>query len=115
MPSSFFAIGIPTDCIFWQRNEYTMDDPGIWRYELCDGEPRLVIVQEPIVLHDTLTGAVLGDPLPGRSALDRLPSPAIVPAQEPGCLRHRRKGPRVLSPREKRRARVMAALAKVEP
>jgi hypothetical protein len=79
----------------------------VWRYELSEGEQHLVIVQEP--RHDTLTASVMGDPLPGRSALDRIPAPPVAPTQAPSPRRGSRNAQPLRSPRELRRMKAMAA------
>ena len=98
-----------------QRNEYQhMYDshPGVWRYELGGDIPRLVLVQEPLVLHDSITAAICGDPLPGRRALDRVPAPPVAPMQATSRQHSNGNGARIRSPRELRRMKAMAAHTK---
>jgi hypothetical protein len=96
--------------------------PGAsWRVELGLGATEPVIVPDHVLDMQAhrinlkpadITSAVCGDPLPGESALDRLPAPKIAPTQEPAKMQNPADGAYTLSARQKRRR---AFIANAEP
>lgn len=60
------------------------------------------------------TAAICGDPLPGQSALERVAAPVLTLAQKAARMFGQGGVTAALSPREKRRLRIMAAITRGE-